>query len=409
MAILSVPPPTAFNPWRLLPRSLFVVPVLVVPLLVHSVAAADTSPMEMLLPPHVAVAWREDPRPAADAPAGVEVPQGRRGTRRSQRRSTRRRPPLDEMPNEAVPVRPPLRDQRPAAEFFPVAPSEESTATAVATDTTLASPVPTAADATGITTHRDQPYGRPGSGQPTYARQRFDLYLPAGCNAGGMPLVVWIHGGGWKNGDKAQVNQAILRLSEEGYAVASINYRLEDLSIHPKQIHDCKGAVRWLRAHADAYGYDPARVAVGGGSAGGHLALLLGMSGGVEDLEGNVGGNTAHTGLIRAIIDLYGPSELTVFSKNSERFNQAHKFTLGQLPHASPLTYLTPDDPPILILQGDKDTTVPLEQSQLLDRRYKEAGLVSELHIIPGAGHGGAVFSDEERYRLIKAFLDKHL
>lgn len=98
---------------------------------------------------------------------------------------------------------------------------------------------------------------------------QLDLYLPELKNP---PLIVWIHGGGWKNGDKANVNSAILRLSGEGYAVASINYRLKDLSIHPKNIHDCKGAVRWLRGNAETYGYNPTRVAVGGSSAGGHLS-----------------------------------------------------------------------------------------------------------------------------------------
>ncbi|MCF7848702.1 MAG: alpha/beta hydrolase fold domain-containing protein [Kiritimatiellales bacterium] len=254
-----------------------------------------------------------------------------------------------------------------------------------------------------VTLHRDLEYAV-ADGESL----KLDLYLPKAPDRK-PPLMVWIHGGGWKNGDKAQVNRAILRLSEAGYAVASINYRLEDLYIHPKQIHDCKGAIRWLRTHAEKYGYDPARIAVGGGSAGGHLALLLGLSSGVEDLEGSVGGNTDKAGSVRAIVDLYGPSELKVFSENSARFNAAHKFNPEQLLHASPLTYLTPDDPPVLILQGDKDNTVPLEQSQLVDKRYKAAGLVSELHVIPGAGHGGAVFSDEERYQLIKAFLDKHL
>ncbi len=237
---------------------------------------------------------------------------------------------------------------------------------------------------------------------------KLDLYLPEKTKTA-PPLVVWIHGGGWKSGDKAQVNRAILRLSEDGYAVASINYRLEDLSIHPKQIHDCKGAVRWLRAKAEEYGYDASRIAVGGGSAGGHLALLLGLSGGVEALEGTVGENTDQTGAIRAIIDLYGPSELSVMAETSDRFNRAHQFDTEQLAGASPLTYLTPDDPPVLILHGDQDPVVPVEQSHLLHERYQNAGLTSELHILEGAGHGGAVFSDQERYQIIQTFLERNL
>jgi acetyl esterase/lipase len=253
-----------------------------------------------------------------------------------------------------------------------------------------------------ITVQRDLEYAVE-DGEPL----QLDLYLPN--DATNPPLMVWIHGGGWKNGDKANVNSAILRLSTEGYAVASINYRLKDLSIHPKNIHDCKGALRWLRANADKYGYDPERVAVGGGSAGGHLSLLLGMSSGIQTLEGSVGGNTNQSTAVKAIVDLYGPSEFEAFAKESQRFSKAHEFRMEQLKDASPLTYLSADDPPVLILQGDQDKTVPMSQSTLLHERYQKAGLTSELHIIEGAGHGGPEFSDEERYQLIKAFLDKHL
>jgi len=237
---------------------------------------------------------------------------------------------------------------------------------------------------------------------------KLDLYLPQATNSS-PPLVVWIHGGGWKNGDKAKVNPAILRLVDDGYAVASINYRLKDLSIHPKNIHDCKGAIRWLRVHAATYGYDPERIAVGGGSAGGHLALLLGLGSGVDALEGTVGGNTGQSSAVRAIIDLYGPSELNIMADAQERFNRAHDFDPEQLAEASPLNYLTQDDPPVLIFHGDQDRTVPVGQSILLHERYRQLGLESELHILEGAGHGGREFSAAPRYRQIKAFLDRYL
>ena len=255
----------------------------------------------------------------------------------------------------------------------------------------------------GITAHRDLLYAT-ADGQ----QLKLDLYLPAKTNTP-PPLMVWIHGGGWKNGDKANVNPAILRLSTEGYAVASINYRLKDLSIHPKNIHDCKGAVRWLRAHAEQYGYDPQRVAVGGGSAGGHLALLLGLSAGFQELEGTVGGNTNQSSSVSAIVDFYGPSDFMVFSKTDPRFKNAHEFLPNQLKHVSPLTYLTKDDPPVIIFQGDQDKTVPTEQSKLVHKHYQKMGLESHLHILEGTGHGGKVFSDETRYQQIKAFLDTHL
>ncbi len=237
---------------------------------------------------------------------------------------------------------------------------------------------------------------------------KLDLYLPPGTN-GTPPLVMWIHGGGWRNGDKANVNPAILKLAGEGYAVASINYRLKDLTIHPRQIHDCKGALRWLRAHAAEYGFDPKRVAVGGGSAGGHLALLLGMSHGVAELEGTVGGNTNQSSAVSAVVDLYGPFDLSAMAKAQERFRRAHAADTNLLLNASPATYLDANDPPVLALHGDRDNTVPLEQSTLLHERCTALGIECELHIIEGARHGGMEFSDAERAALIKAFLDRHL
>jgi len=252
-------------------------------------------------------------------------------------------------------------------------------------------------------THRDLEYA-----QIDGVSLKLDIYLPEKGDTA-PPLMVWIHGGGWRNGDKRMVNRAVVRLSQAGYAVASINYRLKDLTIHPNHIHDCKAAVRWLRAHASEYGYDPKRVAVGGGSAGGHLSLLLGLSDGVDDLEGSVGGFPDESTSVLAIVDLYGPADLPEMKKNSTRFQQRGGLSDERLAHASPMTYLTPDDPPVLILHGDKDKIVPVAQSQLLHEAYQKAGLVSELHVLKGAGHGGPVFSDETRFRVIKEFLDEHL
>lgn len=252
-------------------------------------------------------------------------------------------------------------------------------------------------------THRDLEYAEIDG-----ASLKLDIYMPK--NVDGLPpLMVWIHGGGWRNGDKRMVNRAVVRLSQAGYAVASINYRLKDLSIHPRHIHDCKAAVRWLRAHASEYGYDPKRVAVGGGSAGGHLSLLLGLSSGIEDLEGSVGNYPDESTSVLAIVDLYGPADLPEMKKNSPRFQQRSSLSNERLKHASPMTYLTPDDPPVLMLHGDQDKLVPVGQSKRLHEACQKAGLVSELHVLEGAGHGGSVFSDEARYRIIKAFLDKHL
>lgn len=255
----------------------------------------------------------------------------------------------------------------------------------------------------GVTSHRNIEFATVEG-----TSLKLDLYLPESSDIA-PPLMVWIHGGGWKNGDKANVNPAILRLSGEGYAVASINYRLKDLSIHPKNIQDCKGAVRWLRAHAATYGYDAERVAVGGGSAGGHLALLLALSAGNNELEGSVGGNLDQSSAVKAIVDFYGPSDLVTMAKGSERFNRAHTFTEARIQHASPLTYLSKQAPPLLIFHGDRDRTIPVEQSELMHKGYQALGLDSELQIFKGAGHGGTVFSSDTTCQQIKDFLDSYL
>jgi len=235
---------------------------------------------------------------------------------------------------------------------------------------------------------------------------KLDLYVPEKSDAN-RPLLVWIHGGGWTKGSKNGVNASMLRLTREGYAVASIDYRLTGLQSHPKQIHDCKGAIRFLRANAAKYGYDATRIGVGGGSAGGHLVLLLGTSGGVNELEGTVGGNLNQSSKVQAVLDLYGPSDLTLFGKRNRHFAQGKLAKMAKA--VSPVTYISKDDPPLMILQGDKDPLVPMIQSVHMHELYRKAGLDSSLHIIKGASHGGIQFIDATRSALVKEFFDKHI
>ncbi len=260
----------------------------------------------------------------------------------------------------------------------------------------------------GVKVLRDLEYA-----QVDGATLRLDLYLPE-ISETRPPLLVWIHGGGWTKGSKSALNPVFRRLTAQGYAVASIDYRLDGLASHPRQIHDCKGAIRWLRASADTYGYDPARIGVGGGSAGGHLVLLLGLSGGVDELEGDVGGNLDQSSRVQAVVDLYGPSALGQLAERSERFrrNQPPEALAtfdAMARSASPVTYLTADDPPLLILHGDKDPVVSVSQSQLMHDRYQEAGLDSSLRVIAGAQHGGPEFSTADIESLVKEFLDHHI
>ncbi len=152
------------------------------------------------------------------------------------------------------------------------------------------------------TAYRDVEYARPKG-----LSQRLDVFVPDG--PGPWPLLVWVHGGGWQNGDKAlQATGSQLRQATRGYVVASINYRLSGVAPHPAQIHDCKAAIRWLRLHAAEYRIDPARVGAWGSSAGGHLVALLGTSGDVPALEGDE--NPGASSRVSSVVDWYGPSDL---------------------------------------------------------------------------------------------------
>ena len=247
---------------------------------------------------------------------------------------------------------------------------------------------------------------------------KLDLYLPK--NAKSRPfLVMFIHGGAWMSGDKSSCK--IIWLLDYGYAVASINYRLSWQATFPAQIHDCKGAVRWLRAHADEYGYRKNRIGAAGSSAGGHLAALLATTGGMEELEGDVGGNLDQSSRVQAVIDMYGPTDFIAWYNKygailDNPLNPIYQLlggpvgkNLDKAKLASPAYQVTKKDVPILILHGNKDQVVPISQGRILHRRYKRKGLFSILHIIKGAGHGGPQFQDETRRELISSFLKENL
>ena len=241
---------------------------------------------------------------------------------------------------------------------------------------------------------------------------KLDLYLPT--DAKNPPLVVWIHGGGWHSGNK---DWSIVRwLAADGYALASVQYRLSDEADFPAQIHDCKAALRWLRAYASEHGYDATRLAVLGESAGGHLAALLGVSAGVQPLEGEVGDHDEQPTRVSAVVDFYGPTDLPRYIARHGYIDALQKLfgkpaaeagSIAEL--ASPVTHVTPDDAPILILHGTADTLVPLDQSTVLHERYQQAGVESRLVVIDGAAHTGPKFVDSERRQMIKAFLHRHL
>ena len=256
----------------------------------------------------------------------------------------------------------------------------------------------------GTTADRDVAYG-------SHERQKLDVYVPRGD--GPFPLVLWVHGGAWEGGSKESAGP-VAHLLGRGYAIASTNYRLSRHALFPAQIHDVKGAVRYLRANAKKYKLDPDRFGVAGGSAGGHLVALLGTSGDVKELEGDVGPKDAGS-RVQCVLDFFGPTDLARMSPPKGRENPITRL-LGGAPadkkelaaQANPITFVSKDDPPFLIVHGDKDAVVPHSQSELLHEALRKAGVDSTLMIVPDAGHGNGIFT-RELMKTYAEFFDKHL
>jgi acetyl esterase/lipase len=250
--------------------------------------------------------------------------------------------------------------------------------------------------------------------QGGHERQRLDLYVPKRPE-GPLPTIVWVHGGAWLTGSKEGGGPA-LRFLGKGYAVASINYRLSQHAQFPAQIEDCKAAIRWLRANAKMYNIDPDRFGVWGASAGGHLVALLGTSADVKELEGKEGASN-QSSRVQAVVDWFGPTDVTKMGGSHDQPDSPEAKLLGgpvqenqdKAARANPITYVSKDDPPFLVMHGDKDPTVPFSQSELLVDALKTAGVEVTFHPVTGAGHGGPEFSSEENHKLVEEFFDKHL
>jgi acetyl esterase/lipase len=211
-----------------------------------------------------------------------------------------------------------------------------------------------------------------------HERQKLDLSMPK--TATPTPLLIWVHAGGWEEGSKEGYNP-VAGWVAKGYAVASINYRYSRQAVFPAQIHDVKAAVRYLRANAKMYNLDPDRFGAIGASAGGHLVALLGTSGGVKELEGD-GKYLDTSSAVQAVCDIHGPIDLVKYSSFlPEGTNVVTRLLGGDTGdkkdlavRASPITYLDKADPPMLILHGDKDTGVPVTQSELFSDALKRLG-----------------------------------
>lgn len=241
-----------------------------------------------------------------------------------------------------------------------------------------------------------------------HERNRLDLYLP---DQAGLPLpvIVWVHGGGWRGGDKASC--PVSSFATNGYAVAAINYRFSQHAIFPAQIYDCKAAIRWLRANAGKYGLDSEDIGAWGSSAGGHLVALLGTTTNAKDFDGP-GGHADQSSRVQAVVDWYGPTDfLTVGAKDTRAslLGGDAQAVRERAIQASPMTYVTGAAAPFLIMHGDEDKTVPLAQSQVFAEALRAAGADVTLVILPGAGHGGAEFASPVNLNRVEQFFAKHL
>ena len=235
------------------------------------------------------------------------------------------------------------------------------------------------------------------------------------------PLIVWIHGGAFRMGSKEgdADNPLPFDYLAQGFALASINYRLSQHAIFPAQIEDCKAAVRWLRAHAEQYRLDPTRFVAWGPSAGGHLAAMLGTTGHVTEFE--VGAHLDVSSRVQAVVDYYGPTDFlqmdaqrlpdgmihnTPDSPESELVGGPIQENRNRVARCNPITYVSSDTPPFLIVHGDRDPLVPYGQSVLLVDALQKAGRDVTFYTVSGGGHGH--FSDPQVGELTRTFLGKH-
>lgn len=247
---------------------------------------------------------------------------------------------------------------------------------------------------------------------------KLDLYLPAQKQK--TPLIVWVHGGAWRSGTKAEM--PLLDLVKEGWPAASVEYRLSPEAQFPAQIHDIKAAIRFLRKEGSTYNIDSESILIAGASAGGHLAALVGVTNGHRELEGDVGENDGEGSSVQGILSFYGAANLTTILSQSTPHGlnvrvPALKLLLGAEPTeipdaarlASPVFHVDKNDPPLLLFHGDQDPQMPINQSHELEGAYRSANCKVRFEVVHGAAHGGKQFYDDERLAVVKKFLTENL
>ncbi|MBL9211031.1 MAG: alpha/beta hydrolase [Opitutaceae bacterium] len=259
-------------------------------------------------------------------------------------------------------------------------------------------------------THRDIEYARVGEHS-----LKLDLHLPPASGAP-APLIVWVHGGAWRSGSKNETPLA--PLTARGWAVASVEYRLTPVAPFPANVHDLKAALRFLRARGAEYRLATDRIAIAGGSAGGHLAALVGVTNGHPELEGDVGPHRSQRSDVHAIVSFYGASNLESILRQSTPYGLGVRIPALQLllrgqPEekpalaklASPVAHVDPQDPPLLLLHGDQDPQMPVAQALEFVGAYERVGLQAKFVPLHGSAHGGKEFYDAKRLALVEEFL----
>jgi acetyl esterase/lipase len=245
-------------------------------------------------------------------------------------------------------------------------------------------------------------------------QQVMDIIRPR--DSGKRPAILAIHGGGFRAGSRKGYQSTCIALAQRGYVCATADYRLAPAAPFPAAVHDVKAAVRFLRANAARLGIDPEKIGTMGGSAGGHLALFLGVTGNVPEFEGD-GPNRDQSSRVSVVVDYFGPSDLTKsYGRSVDAGEVLPLFLGGDLAHArtthlraSPLNWVTPDAAPTLAIQGTKDRYVNYEQSVWIVDRLLAVGVDAELESIEGADHGFKGPDAKRADERMMAFFDRYL
>ena len=247
----------------------------------------------------------------------------------------------------------------------------------------------------GITKHADVTYASIGDRE-----LHLDVYAPSTKPASPIPAIVWVHGGGWRGGSKNNIGRSAPILSS-GYGLVSVEYRLSGEALFPAAIADVKAAMRWVRANASKYGFDPSRLGAWGSSAGGHLVALLGTAHDVDEWDTIHEENAGVSSRPDAVCNWFGPTDFLRMNDFPGRIdhdaaNSPESKFIGapiqehpeKTQRANPIRYVTPDDPPMLHMHGELDKSVPYNQSELLHAALDKAGLDTMLYMVKSADHG---------------------